>query len=106
MAVVTLVRVHVRMSHLQASTRRHVAQALNNGVLTCFAYGQTGSGKTYTMNSIIAYTVRDLFDHINNMMYRTPALRLSLIVSYYEVYMSKVGVFVCVHCRGVRSLAH
>jgi kinesin family member 2/24 len=60
-------------------------------VLTCFAYGQTGSGKTYTMNSVISHAVRDVFANhsVDEDLHTTDSI--TVVVSYFEVYMSKAG---------------
>jgi Cdc6-like AAA superfamily ATPase len=64
---------------------------MSGGVFTCFAYGQTGSGKTYTMNSVISHAVRHLFEDGSEGTGVPSAEGITLVVSYFEVYMSKAS---------------
>lgn len=71
--------------------RPYVRQALasGQGSLTCFTYGETGSGKTYTMEAMCGMLVDDLARLVSKMAERH-GIQISIHVSYYEIYMSKV----------------
>lgn len=68
-----------------------------NGFNTCvFAYGQTGSGKSHSMvgyaqaKGIIPLTCARLFEDINQKTAADPNLKISVEVSYIEIYNEKV----------------
>ncbi|KAE8230153.1 hypothetical protein CF326_g4853 [Tilletia indica] len=68
-----------------------------NGFNTCvFAYGQTGSGKSHSMvgyaeaKGLIPLTCSRLFDDINEKLEADPNLKISVEVSYIEIYNEKV----------------
>ena len=68
-----------------------------NGFNTCvFAYGQTGSGKSHSMvgyaeaKGLIPLTCSKLFDDINEKTQADPDLKVSVEVSYIEIYNEKV----------------
>lgn len=68
-----------------------------NGFNTCvFAYGQTGSGKSHSMvgyaeaKGLIPLTCSKLFDDADDMMQKDPNLRITVEVSYIEIYNEKV----------------
>ena len=73
----------------QTVVKEHIGALLDGCFLTVFAYGQTGSGKTFTMDSLITHTVKDVFA----LLFRTKkADCVTVGVSYFEVYLSKVIV--------------
>ncbi|OWZ04449.1 Kinesin [Phytophthora megakarya] len=61
--------------------------------LTVFAYGQTGSGKTYTMKSIYRQAAVDLFLYLDELKETSNhrKSRISVGVSFYEIYMNNVN---------------
>ncbi|PWN54268.1 kinesin-domain-containing protein [Violaceomyces palustris] len=68
-----------------------------NGFNTCvFAYGQTGSGKSHSMvgyaeaKGLIPLTCSKLFDDVTDKMAANPHLKISVEVSYIEIYNEKV----------------
>ncbi|SPO40546.1 probable Kinesin-3 motor protein [Pseudozyma flocculosa] len=68
-----------------------------NGFNTCvFAYGQTGSGKSHSMvgyaeaKGLIPLTCSKLFDDVDEKMASDPHLKISVEVSYIEIYNEKV----------------
>ncbi|CAO1614618.1 unnamed protein product [Parajaminaea phylloscopi] len=68
-----------------------------NGFNTCvFAYGQTGSGKSHSMvgyaeaKGLIPLTCSRLFDDAAERVQADPNLRISVEVSYIEIYNEKV----------------
>lgn len=68
-----------------------------NGFNTCvFAYGQTGSGKSHSMvgyaeaKGLIPLTCSRLFVDANRLMEKDPNLRITVEVSYIEIYNEKV----------------
>ncbi len=68
-----------------------------NGFNTCvFAYGQTGSGKSHSMvgyaeaKGLIPLTCSRLFDDINAKTNADDNLKISVEVSYIEIYNEKV----------------
>ncbi|CAO1639083.1 unnamed protein product [Sympodiomycopsis kandeliae] len=68
-----------------------------NGFNTCvFAYGQTGSGKSHSMvgyaeaKGLIPLTCSKLFDDASDKMQADPNLRVTVEVSYIEIYNEKV----------------
>ncbi|GAC95130.1 hypothetical protein PHSY_002705 [Pseudozyma hubeiensis SY62] len=68
-----------------------------NGFNTCvFAYGQTGSGKSHSMvgyaedKGIIPLTCARLFEDIRDKTAADPNLKVSVEVSYIEIYNEKV----------------
>ncbi|PWZ01286.1 kinesin-3 motor protein [Testicularia cyperi] len=68
-----------------------------NGFNTCvFAYGQTGSGKSHSMvgyaeaKGLIPLTCSKLFDDIGDKTAADPHLKVSVEVSYIEIYNEKV----------------
>lgn len=68
-----------------------------NGFNTCvFAYGQTGSGKSHSMvgyaeaKGLIPLTCSRLFDDASEKMDADPNLRITVEVSYIEIYNEKV----------------
>ena len=68
-----------------------------NGFNTCvFAYGQTGSGKSHSMvgyaqeRGLIPLTCSRLFDDIAEKTAADPHLKISVEVSYIEIYNEKV----------------
>ncbi|KAK0547296.1 hypothetical protein OC846_003155 [Tilletia horrida] len=68
-----------------------------NGFNTCvFAYGQTGSGKSHSMvgyaeaKGLIPLTCSRLFEDITEKLDRDPNLKISVEVSYIEIYNEKV----------------
>lgn len=68
-----------------------------NGFNTCvFAYGQTGSGKSHSMvgyaeaKGLIPLTCSRLFDDIRDKTAADPNLKITVEVSYIEIYNEKV----------------
>ncbi|KAN0062413.1 hypothetical protein ACQY0O_005297 [Thecaphora frezii] len=68
-----------------------------NGFNTCvFAYGQTGSGKSHSMvgyaeaKGLIPLTCSKLFEDVGEKMAADPNLKISVEVSYIEIYNEKV----------------
>ncbi|SNX88021.1 probable Kinesin-3 motor protein [Melanopsichium pennsylvanicum] len=68
-----------------------------NGFNTCvFAYGQTGSGKSHSMvgyaeaKGLIPLTCSRLFDDIRDKTVADDTLKISVEVSYIEIYNEKV----------------
>ncbi|KAK0560480.1 hypothetical protein OC844_003733 [Tilletia horrida] len=68
-----------------------------NGFNTCvFAYGQTGSGKSHSMvgyaeaKGLIPLTCSRLFEDIGEKLEADPNLKISVEVSYIEIYNEKV----------------
>ncbi|UZJ55379.1 hypothetical protein CBS101457_004699 [Exobasidium rhododendri] len=68
-----------------------------SGFNTCvFAYGQTGSGKSHSMvgyaeeKGLIPLTCSRLFDDITEKKMADPNLRITVEVSYIEIYNEKV----------------
>ncbi|KAF5331735.1 hypothetical protein D9611_007587 [Ephemerocybe angulata] len=68
-----------------------------NGFNACIlAYGQTGSGKSYSMmgygpdKGIIPLTCSELFDRVTSKEAEDPNLKITVEVSYIEIYNEKV----------------
>lgn len=68
-----------------------------NGFNTCvFAYGQTGSGKSHSMvgyaeaKGLIPLTCARLFDDANDKMLADSNLKITVEVSYIEIYNERV----------------
>ncbi|KAF3622568.1 hypothetical protein FXO37_32290 [Capsicum annuum] len=51
--------------------KKEIALSVINGIYsTIFAYGQTSSGNTYTMKGIIEFTITDIYDYMQKVIYR------------------------------------
>jgi len=70
----------------------HVLDGYNS---CCFAYGQTGSGKTYSIFGEAEDTRRGIVPRAMEQVFvqlakRTPYTKVSLYVSFVEIYMEKL----------------